>query len=47
MREKRQKPGGRFLFWIALAGSVCVLGGCRVRMLPFEDKVVEVEDDTK
>lgn len=47
MSEKRQKPGGRFLFWIALAGSACLLGGCRVKMLPFEDKVVEVEDDTK
>ena len=47
MRESRQRPWGGLLLIIISAGSLLFCSGCRIRMLPFDDKVVEVEDDEK
>ncbi len=47
MKDRRQKPWGRLLLLAAVTGSLSVLQGCAVRMLPFDDKVVEVEDEDR
>ena len=47
MKEKRQKPWGRFLLFAAAFWSAAVFSGCRIHLLPFDDKIVEVADDDK
>ena len=47
MSDRRQKPWGRFLLLSAAVLGLLLFSGCRVHVLPFDDKVVEPADDEK